>query len=133
MENLKRALRLAGNEYPESLRLPHAEFKKMFNEGKIDYQLPKRYMPIFYRLYIDKWKQIIVQALLLLFWAGIILGIYLLFQKEWLFAVLSILGGWTVKQWVGVIALKSIKKGLLTDPKYYTDLSEHEIIGIYEK
>ena len=133
MENLKKVLKFTGNENADSLQLSHDEFIRMYKQGKVDYRLPKRYINLFYRLYIDKWRQIIVQVLLLLFGGGIILGIYLLFKREWLFALLSLIGGFTIKQWVNVFVLKSIKKGLLVDKKYYTDLLENGIIGIYDK
>ena len=82
MDNLKRVLKLTGNEYINTLHLEHEEFVQMYKKGEIEYILPKRYINLFYRLYIDKWKQIIVQILLLLFWGGLIFGIYLLFKKE---------------------------------------------------
>ncbi|OQB64481.1 MAG: hypothetical protein BWX96_00621 [Bacteroidetes bacterium ADurb.Bin145] len=133
MENLKKVLRMTGNENINSLKLNHEEFVQMYKLGKVDYRLPKRYINLFYRLYIDKWKQIVVQVLLLLFWGGIIFGIYLLFKKEWIYAVLSIIGGWTIKQLTNVFILNSIKKGLFVDKKYYSDLLNNGIIGIYKK
>ncbi len=133
MEHLKKVLRMTGNEYADSLQLSHDEFVQMYKIGKVDYQLPKRYINLFYRLYIDKWKQIFVQVLLMLFWGGLIFGIYLLFKKEWIYGLLSIIGGWAVKQLTNIFILKSIKKGLLMDKKYYTDLLGNGIIGIYDK
>ncbi len=133
MEHLKKVLKMTGNENADSLQLSHDEFVQMYKLEKVDYRLPKRYINLFYRLYIDKWKQIFVQVLLLLFWGGFIFGIYLLFKKEWIYALLSIIGGWTVKQFTNVFILKSIKKGLLMDKKYYTDLLNNGIIGIYDK
>jgi len=133
MENLKKVLRMTGNENVNSLQLNHDEFVQKYKLGKVDYRLPKRYINLFYRLYIDKWKQIFAQVLLLLFWGGVIFGIYLLFKKEWSYSLISIIGGLTVKQCTNVFLLKSIKKGLLMDKKYYTDLLDNGIIGIYDK
>ncbi|MCK6610548.1 MAG: hypothetical protein L6Q78_05850 [Bacteroidia bacterium] len=133
MEDLRKTLRFNGTENAETLLLSHDEFVTLLESGIVDYRLLKRFILVFYRLNIDRWKQIIAQILLLLFWGGIIFGSYLLYHKEWKFAVLSFVGGWTIKQWVNVFAMRAIKKGLINDKKYYSDLLENRIIGVYRK
>ena len=135
MKNLKKNLKLKGDEFSDSLQLSHLEFQKMYNKGKVDYQMPKRYLPIFYRLNIDKWRQLIYQFILLVFWCGIILGIYLLFRKEWFLAIISIVGGWTFNQWGKVFAIKSIRKGIgkLRGRKYKSTAGMLLVIGNEEK
>lgn len=131
MEHLKRLLKISDEEYKNSLHLDHSEFVLKFKQGQIDYQLPKRYINLFYNLYIEKWRQIIVQILLSVVWGCYIFGIYLFFQNEFFQSMVYIAGAWTTKQWTNYFALLSIKKGLLEDPKYYYDLLKHGIIRVY--
>ena len=110
------------------LRPDHDEFSSLYLENKIDYILPKRFIKIFYKIPYIQTRQLIVQLLLLLLWAIIILGIILLFKKLWIYAALSFIASWVIKQWINVFVLKSIKKGILNDSKIYNYLMDNKFI-----
>lgn len=74
MENLKKVLKFNGTENTDSMSLQHEDFLNQYLEGNVNYRLPKRYINIFYRLPIDKWRQVIVQISLLMMWACPIIG-----------------------------------------------------------
>lgn len=98
IENLKKILKLEGTEHINSLRLTHEDFTRQYCIGKVTYKLPKRYINVFYVLPIERWRQIIAQIFLLSMWAGYLLGVVMLFKKDWIFALLAFIGGWTIKQ-----------------------------------
>jgi len=64
------------------LDLNHEEFIENLEQGKVDFLLPKHLLiKIFYNIPIEKWRQIIMQIILLLMWGAIILGLIFIIIK----------------------------------------------------
>lgn len=133
MERLRKILKLTGFEFADGLILEHEEFVEGYNRNQLDYILPKRYINIFYRIPDKKSQQILIQLLLLLIWACVGFGIFLLIKKIWIYGALCFLGAYTIKKWTNVIVLKSIKNALIRNKSFFEDLNTFSIIGVYPK
>jgi len=113
------------------LNLKHEEFLQYLELGKIEFYLPKNLLlKIFYILPVDRWRQIVLQVILILLWGSFIFGLICIYKKMWLLFIVSIFAAWNINIIKRIFVQKSIKKGLKQSSDFYYHLMQQQLIKI---